>query len=402
VIAGGPAASLNPKPLSPFVDIFFLGEAEDSFREFAEILDDLGYTRKTGWRRELLKRVSSVAGIYVPGVSERVKRRWVARLENYHTFSPILTPHSHFSGMYLVETERGCPRGCRFCAATYLYRPFRLKSAASIVEQSAKQGLEFSRIGLVGAGLSDHPDIERLCMAFAKQGKEVGVSSLRPENLTLNLISTLAEAGLRTLTIAPEAGSRRMRNVIGKPIPSESIVESARLCSQAGLRGLRLYFMLGLPYETDQDVDAIPDLVGLVSSHFERRISVRLSPFVPKANTPFQWERLLDPDALRKRAATVQKKLSPIRNIKVVSGSPREARMEAVFSRGDSNVGLALLHWYRCRSWKRAFKNAGVRVEDLVFSELSRKEPTPWDFIDAPFSKSQLRAELRKARRAAS
>jgi len=401
VIAGGPAVSLNPKPLSPFVDIFFLGEAEESFADFADVLKDVGYARKHGWRREVLERTASVSGIYVPAVTQQAKRRWIARLENHDTCSPIITPNSHFKNMYLLEAERGCPRGCRFCAATYLYRPFRVRSAASIMDMVRELEPRFSRVGLVGAGLSDHPDLERMCMAFAKLGKQVGVSSLRPDSLTPNLISTLTEAGLKTLTMAPEAGSARMRNVVGKPMSEDSILESARLCGRSGLSGLRLYFMIGLPFETESDVDAISQLVGRLSAEFKRKVTVRLSPFVPKADTPFQWEPFADPKALKKRSEAVRKELARRRNVKVESQSPREAEAEAVFSRGDENVGSALEYWYKNRNWKRAFRSAGVVVEDLLYRELSRKDHLPWDFIDTSFPKSLLKAELNRAKKAA-
>jgi radical SAM superfamily enzyme YgiQ (UPF0313 family) len=401
VIAGGPAVSLNPMPLSPFFDVFFLGEAEESFSEFVNLLGEVGYARKGGWRRELLKRASGIRGTFVPEISTHPKRRWVARLENHATHSPIITPNSHFRNMYLVEVERGCPRGCRFCAATYLYRPFRIKSAASIMDTASEPGFGFSRIGLVGAGLSDHPDIERMCMAFAKQGKEVGVSSLRPDNMTPNLISTLSGTGLRSVTMAPEAGSQRMRNVVGKPITEARILESAGLCQRSGLQGLRLYFMIGLPFETVSDVEAIAQLVSGVSGEFKKRISVRLSPFVPKAQTPFQWEPIADPAALRDKVGDVKKRLRSKRNVTVESRSPRESGMEMVFSRGDERVGSALLHWYKYRNWKRAFKSAGVDVDDLIRRKLSRKDRLPWDFIDASVPKSLLWAELSRAKRAA-
>jgi radical SAM superfamily enzyme YgiQ (UPF0313 family) len=401
VIAGGPAVSLNPRPLSPFIDVFFLGEAEESFLEFLDVLTGLGRTRKPGWRRELLRRVSSVAGVYVPGVTQQAKRRWVARLENYNTCSPIVTPNAHFKNMYLLEAERGCPRGCRFCAATYLYRPFRVKSAASILDMVGESAKAFTRIGLVGAGLSDHPDLERMCMALAKQGKEIGVSSLRPDNLTPNLISTLTEAGLATLTMAPEAGSLRLRTVVGKPIGEERIVEASRLCNRSGLRTLRLYFIIGLPFETASDVEAIAHLVESVSKEFKKKIAVRLSPFVPKADTPFQWESFTPPQALKEKALTVTKALSSRKNVSVKGRSPREAEMEAIFSRGDANVGAALLYWYKNRSWKKAFRSAGVLPEDVLFREFSRKDRLPWDFIDTSFPKSLLRAELNRAKKAA-
>ena len=402
VIAGGCAVTLNPQPLTPFVDVFFIGEAEESFDEFARLLVDVGRLRKVGWRKEMLRRASKIGGIYVPGVNDSTKRRWVSRLDALSTSSSLLTPNSHFSDMYLTEVGRGCPRGCRFCAATYLYRPFRTRSTASIIEHARKEELEFPRIGLVGAAVSDHPGIERLCMEFAKQGKEVGISSLRPDNLTLRLLSTLVETGLRTVTVAPEAGSEKMRKVIGKPMAQDQILQTAQMCHEVGLRNLRLYFMIGLPFETDSDAEAIVELATGISKRFKRRISVRLGAFVPKANTPFQWQPLASSEALKKRAGVIKKGLSSKKNIRVLTRSVREVEAQAIFSRGGADVGTALYDWYSGGNWKRAFANAGVNRERLLYDRLSTEARLPWDFIDMSFSKSLLKRELVKAERAAS
>jgi len=401
VVAGGPAVTLNPVPLAPFVDVFFLGEAEESFPEFANLLAVIGCLKKSGWRKELLERASRIDGVYVPELTDSPKRRWVSRPERFSTCSPVLTPRSHFSNMYLVEVERGCPRGCRFCAATYLYRPFRLKSGASIIEHTQKQDLEFSRIGLVGAAVSDHPAIERLCMEFVKQGKEVAISSLRPDNVTENLLSTLVQGGLKSMTMAPETGSERLREVIGKPIQTDRILQSVEMCDRVGLRSLRLYFMVGLPFETDSDMQATAELAREIAGRFRRKISLRLSTFVPKANTPFQWEPLVASDVVKKRVEAIKKLLSSRSNIEVASRNPREVEMQAIFSRGDADVGAALHNWYTSGNWKRAFKDAGVDREALLYERFLTKERLPWDFIDMSFPKSLLRSELSRAKRAA-
>ncbi|MFQ5907180.1 MAG: B12-binding domain-containing radical SAM protein, partial [bacterium] len=276
------------------------------------------------------------------------------------------------------------------------------KSGASIVEHTGRQDLEFSRIGLVGAAVSDHPAIERLCMEFVKQGKEVGISSLRPDNMTQNLVSTLVQGGLKSVTMAPESGSERMREVIGKPIQRDEILQSAELCDQVGLRSLKLYFMVGLPFETDSDAEAIVELSREIARQFRRRISLSLSTFVPKANTPFQWEPLVASDVVKRRVEAIKRGLSSRRNIKVASRNPREVEMQAIFSRGDARVGAALHNWYVCGNWKRAFKNAGVDRKALLYDKFSTRERLPWDFIDVSFPKSLLRGELSKAKRAAS
>ena len=402
VIAGGCAVTLNPQPLSAFVDAFFIGEAEESFEEFADLLVDVGRLRKRGWRKEMLRQASRIEGVYVPEVNDSAKRRWVSRLDALSTSSPVLTPNSHFSDMYLTEVGRGCPRGCRFCAATYSYRPFRTRSAASIIEHTRNEELEFPRIGLVGAAVSDHPGIERLCMEFAKLGKEVGISSLRPDNLTPHLLSTLVQTGMRTVTVAPEAGSERMRRVIGKPMAQDQILQIAQMGHEVGLRNLRLYFMIGLPFETDSDAEAIAQLAIGISKTFRERISVRLGVFVPKANTPFQWQPLATPEVIKRRVEVIKKSLSSTKNIRVSARSVREVEAQAIFSRGGADVGTALYNWYSGRNWKRAFTSAGVDRHRLLYDRLSTEARLPWDFIDMSFPKSLLKRELVKAERAAS
>jgi radical SAM superfamily enzyme YgiQ (UPF0313 family) len=425
VMAGGPATFLNPEPLAEFVDLFLLGEAEEMLDEFLARAAEAPFARD-----RVLDAAESVRGAYRPdrytpeydGAGDlcafhydgpgdgRVERRYVADLDRFTTNSEVLTTESVFGDMYLVEASRGCEWGCRFCAAGFMYRPVRHRAADNI-RASMTRGLgERSTIGLVGAEMASVPGIAALCQEAAAAGGRASPSSLKADLVTPALARALGAGGNRSVTVAPEAGSERMRRVINKNLTEAEILRAAEWLVGGGVEALKLYVMVGLPTETQADVDGIVDLTlkvraRLVGSGRPRvgRILVSINPFVPKPWTPFQWEPMEDIASLRRKLAHLRRALGAIPGVDVDTESPREAYLQTLLSRGDRRVATILARlqedpeawWPTLRALRR--EGGAVDPDRFVHRALSADALLPWDFIDHGIDRRYLLAERRKA-----
>lgn len=410
VLFGGFVMSMNPLPIADFADAIAVGEAEaliDAVLSAAAQVREQsagelrGGAPGAGARAGLLARLAAVPGVYVPsldgaaGRAPRVRRVWTAA----DGIAPEPAPGapSHFGDMLLVEVGRGCGRGCLFCAAGQLYRPVRMRSEADIVDAARRS----KRVGLVGTAVGDHPSLERILGRLVQAGCEVGISSFRADEMTPEIAALLVAGGVRTLAIAPEAGSESLRRRVGKTISDRQLTEAVGLLADAGMATIKLYYMIGLPGETDADAEAIVDLTERLSlARGRARLSVAVGPFVPKPHTAFQWSPFADRATLKRRVGIIRR-VGRIRGCSLRVGSLEEAWLEAVLARGGRSLGGLLLEAaLRGVSFRALAKRLlRTRPELDPTRALDVKKPLPWDFITAGVSGKRLEADFLRAQR---
>lgn len=424
VLAGGVATFLNPEPLAPFVDAFFLGEGEAGAVPFFQLLAE--GCSAAGHRPQLLQELArAVPGAYVPsgyqpryqpdgtlaefeaatGFPEKITAPHLPELTPFPTHSHLLTPQSEWGEMFLVETGRGCSRGCRFCAAGFIYRPPRERALEELWTQVAQGLLERRKVGLVGAAISDHPAVKELCRKILAAGGEMGISSLRADSADAELFQLLAQGGVRSVALAPEAGSDRLRQVLNKGLYRDDLTRAVLGVSQAGIPQLRLYFMVGLPTETVEDVADIPRLVRYLehcvikASRGKKRlglITLSLSSFVPKPFTPFQWAPFLEVAELKKRLKLVTREFHGVKAVRVHTDLPKWAYVQALLARGDRRVGDILLLAHQ-HGWTKALQKSPVNPDFFTLRARQPEELFPWDFIDHGLKKEYLWEEYQRA-----
>jgi radical SAM superfamily enzyme YgiQ (UPF0313 family) len=384
VIAGGPCITANPMPLTPFFDCLCIGEAEAILPEMLPILKE-GVSEE---RDKLLKKSSLVPGIYVPRYTNKpVKRQWINNLDNFPVHSVVLTRDTELGNMYLIEVERGCSRGCRFCLVSNCYKPMRFHSVESILTQ-AKTGLKYrKRLGLMGPSVTDHPQIVEIVTRLHELGAEISVSSLRIKPLSPFVLGEVIEGGTNTVALAPEVGSQKLRDAINKGINEDDILKAVEKVAFQGIKQLKLYFMIGLPGETNDDIEDIARLVIKCKDIFNKqqswsRITLTISPFVPKAGTPFQREGMASLDILKHRLSLLKSKL-PSRGISVKNESIEWSEVQAVLSRGDDKLAEVLVSIEKTTlaQWQQAMKKAGLDIDFYAHAEWNEKQKLPWGVI---------------------
>jgi radical SAM superfamily enzyme YgiQ (UPF0313 family) len=413
VVAGGASITLNPEPLAQFVDLFFIGEGEESIMDFLQTLQEGGDTKEG-----FLEKAGGIEGIYAPSLYTveydegglikefsprtdtapgKITRRWIKDPSHVPSGSAILTPQTEFKEMFLIEVNRGCPQRCRFCAARSIYRPFRNRTLDTLM-QEADVGLQQGRrIGLVGSALGNHPDFTKLCTHITEHGGEISIASIRADAITDEVARLLALSNHRTVTMAPEAGTERLRAVVAKGLRDEQIFSAAEILASHGITNLKLYFMIGLPTETPEDIEAIISLTKQIRHHMGKggrkvgEITLSITPFVPKAWTPFQRHPFEEVKSLKEKIKTIKKGIGKIPRARVIHDLPKWGYVQTLLSMGDRRVGdiLFLVH-QSGGDWTAALKNSYINPDFWVYREKRETEILPWDFIDHGINKGDL------------
>src|SRR5213594_4155848 len=420
---GGVCAFSNPEPVAPFMDVIVVGEGEELVAELIAAYRE-GYDD----RARLLDALAQLEGVYVPSRYEViyapdgtvgevlslgaapaiVTKRRLRNVNAFETVDAVKTPHAEYGHMALLEVGKGCGRGCRFCLEGQVYRPVRHRSVDALrdtVAQMAASGER--RVGLVGACVSDYPWLADLLRVVEDNGMELSISSLRADSLTEDLVAALARGGHRTLTMAPEAGTERLRRAIRKPITDDHLMSACDLVRSHGIPNLKTYFMIGQPTETSEDVEAIVDLAERMLERLRvldasgrpfGRLTLSISSFVPKPWTPFQWAPFDGAESLSAKLETIKRGVRTFSNVRVLHENPREAALQALLARGDRRVGDFLELAARLEGdWRRALREWDGDAGFYTTRERPVGERMPWDHFEVGVKKAGLVREWERA-----
>jgi radical SAM superfamily enzyme YgiQ (UPF0313 family) len=426
VVIGGAVTFVNPEPLAPFADVIAAGEGEELIPAMMAAIRDASD------RDDLLRRLAAGRGFYIPsfydveygddgtiaslrpkpgtGAPAVVKKAAVKSTERLDPPSTrIFTPDTEFGSRFLIEVVRGCANLCRFCWAGYNYLPVRAFPADRILELAREARPHAGRAGLVSIALCDHPEIERILRGLIEMGYSISPASLRLDDLTPAIVGMLHQSGERSITIAPETGSDRLRRVINKTVTNAEIVEKADLIFANGMENLKLYYMIGLPTENDADIEAVRDLTVELRDAMLRharpkgrigRIVASVNPLIPKPGTTYQWLAMEDPAVTDRKARRLRSLVADLDNVYFNIKSERHSYYQALLSLGDRRVAPAIEAAERNGgNWRAAVAETGVDADFYIFRDRSADVVLPWDIIDGGMKSQFFRAEFDKGLR---
>lgn len=405
VLVGGVTSFINPLPLFPLVDGFLLGEGELQIPVLIEtLLENQGCER-----RSLLEALVRVPGFLSSDYP--VRQTITLPRAEVDSFVPRTfvagTGDQVFADTLLVEVNRGCPRGCRFCAAGFVYRPFRNRSLDCLKEaiRAGAALLGLKKVGLVGSALGDYPDLKNLCSWLVEEGFLFSFSSLRIDTIDDRLLELLQSGGVKSITIAPEAGSERLRQALHKGLSEEVILAQAARVAAAGIGRLKLYFLIGLPGETEADLEAIVELVKkikkvMLAARSRRQLNITLNVsinlFVPKPHTPMQWAPFAPLDELKKKQKFLARELRRPGGIEIEMESPVNSAWQALLSRGGPELAPHLIELATHSGGQARFLKKLIAENSEKLAALDPAQPLPWDFISQATAKDFLLREYRK------
>jgi radical SAM superfamily enzyme YgiQ (UPF0313 family) len=426
VVIGGAVTFVNPEPLAPFTDVIAAGEGEvliPSLMHSIDAAEDRG---------DLLRRLAAERGFYIPsfytvryaddrtiagfepkpgtGAPPVVKKAAVRTTELLDPpATKIFTPDTEFGSRFLIEVVRGCANLCRFCWAGYNYLPVRPFPADRILQLAAEARPYATRAGLVSIALCDHPEIERILSGLLALGYSISPASLRLDDLTEPIVRMLHQSGERSITIAPETGSDRLRRVINKTVTNAEILEKADLIFASGMENLKLYYMIGLPTETEEDIVAIRDLSeelrAILLTHARPRgrvgrIVASVNPLIPKPGTAYQWLPMEDPAVTDRKGKRLRSMVADLDNVYFNIKSERHSYYQALLSLGDRRVAPAIeIAERNGGNWRAAVAEAELDADFYIFRDRSDDAVLPWDIIDGGMKSSFFRAEFDKGLR---
>ena len=417
VLVGGAVTYINPEPLADFVDLMVLGDGEEAINDYLDLVHDtLGQPRQ-----EHVRLAAQIPGLYVPALHTQsaettpIAPRKITELAQWPAYSSVLTDDTEFSGTLLVEITRGCPFKCRFCTVGYVYPKFRQLPGTLVLELVEAQqrrdraaGLQpVGKVGLISSATGDYRDLALVAQGLVDLGVAIGISSLRMDRMPEVLIDCMVRSGVRSCTVAPEAGSERLRQLIRKEMTEDVILAGVEMLLAKGMRDLKLYSMLGLPTETEADLRELIALIfkiwDLMKKYGRSRgvlgtLTVSVNPFVPKPATPLQWCAMAPAHIVKAKLQALRQAVRHESHIRLKHENLKHDYLEAILARGDRGLRDFLLETHRQRGdWLRAARRLGFDTEAFVCTELSQQASRPWDFLASERQIQRLHREHDRA-----
>ena len=398
VMAGGVITFLNPEPVAPFIDVFYIGEAENLFPQLFVNID------LSNSKTHILHQIESYPGVYIPNHHQKVSRQMISDISSFQTHSTLVTPNTTFASTFLIEVSRGCSHGCRYCGSGFVYRPPRFRTYDQLSENIDSAKEITNKVALLGAAVSDLPFLDNLCEQIYQKGMTMALSSFRADAMSDQWLSFAVNAGIKTMTIAPDAGSERLRRVVNKGMRESDILSCVEKLVRAGIMNIRVYLMIGLPTETWDDMALTVEFcqkmqaVFIDTSRANKKIgqmTINLNCFIPKASTPFQWTGIETVGLLKKKIKYLKKNLQKLPNIHFQMDSPRKSHIQAILSRGDQRMSYLIERAYQLKgNWSQAMKSFDL---NHCIEPKGTSDELPWDFIDQGIKKDYLAQEYQKA-----